>query len=236
MSDRADQSADKVLKGLQNPQKTDSEKNTDFQTTNERLDDSAGDCQLRKGVVDAVIVLNKDFGYHYNQVWIKSAEEEGFLEYWIEELLRNEIEPAAILKAAQVVLSDERYREFPPSLRSFLDLCRNAFSEALPDVDEAYLQASGETGVILKNTHVVVQETVRRVGQFRVRSDGSVRSEFGRTYRKVCDEYRKGQLDLSRLKAESSDTGLELDEQDKPMSDKRKFAVKIRKLKRMAKK
>lgn len=144
-----------------------------------------------QSIAKAVVEVHRVFSFYYRELWLKDAEDEGYLESWIDELFEEGIDARAIERAISDIKNDVRFETYPPNFSQFLDACKKQerVNYNLPTKDEAYMIACGKRDIHIKDAHSVVRETVRRVEEYRVKHDPSIKHEFYRVYTDVCKEF-----------------------------------------------
>lgn len=156
--------------------------------------------EYAKKVVREVMEINRRFSIEYKALWLNDAEDIGYLEEWVDRLIEETISIDSIKKAVDQVYIMEEYATYPPSLRSFIAICRDMtkISYDLPQKEDAYMIATrANPDMPLDKSHVVVRETVRRIGEHSLRVDPKLRNEFYRVYNQVCKEYADNDGDVS---------------------------------------
>ena len=179
-----------------------------LESSEERIGETYSQTPVIK-IAEAVIEVNRVFSFLYRDLWLKDAEDEGYLENWVESLFEEGLEPKSILNAVDAIKHDQRFETYPPNFAQFLEACRSQerVNYNLPTKEEAYMIACGKRDISIRTSHSVVQETVRRVEEFRIKHDPNVRSEFFRVYSEVCKEFtdNEGNVSFNLLKDKLDD-------------------------------
>lgn len=169
------------------------------ETSEERLSRLSNLNESTQAVAKAVIEVNRVFSFYYRDLWLKDAEDDGYLESWIDELLEEGIEPRSIEKSITEIKEDPRFETYPPNFSQFLDVCKGQerINYNLPTKEEAYMIACGKRDITIRDSHSVVRETVRRVEEYRVKHDPNIKHEFNRVYNEVCKEFTENEGNVS---------------------------------------
>lgn len=157
----------------------------------ERLDKYKDSNHTIQSIAKAVVEVHRVFSFYYRELWLKDAEDEGYLESWIDELFEEGVDARSIERAISDIKNDVRFETYPPNFSQFLDACKKQerVTYNLPTKDEAYMIACGKRDIHIRDAHSVVRETVRRVEEYRVKHDPSIKHEFYRVYTDVCKEF-----------------------------------------------
>lgn len=161
------------------------------ETSEERLSKYKDSSYNIQSIAKAIIEVHNVFSFYYRDLWLKDAEDEGYLESWIDELFEEGIDAGSIQKSISEIKQDPRFETYPPNFSQFLDACKKQerVSYNLPTKEEAYMIACGKRDIHIKDAHCVVRETVKRVEEYRVKYDPSIKHEFYRVYTNVCKEF-----------------------------------------------
>lgn len=152
-----------------------------------------------QSIAKAVVEVHRVFSFYYRELWLKDAEDEGYLESWIDELFEEGVDAKTINKAIDDIKNDSRFETYPPNFSQFLDSCKKQArtSYNLPTKEEAYMIACGKRDIHIRDSHVVVKETVKRVEEYRIRHDPTIKHEFYRVYTEVCKEFTENDGNVS---------------------------------------
>lgn len=141
----------------------------------------------------------------YGNLFCAKDELSEVTDFWTKELMAQKVSTDDIKKAYFKIRNQARYRNYPPTLDSFVMTAKlvtlGIETNSIPGADEAYSLACNE-----KNPHPLVREARRRVGSYEIRTQasGAVRKAFERAYETVIQELCSGQIEINALESVSS--------------------------------